>query len=234
MSTYFIHKSVPKPDFGANAPTAGEAADLTVSDSQATLVNDPSPAESSSQLSVPSASTSALLLDAEVQPQTATSSPSGHLVAAFRGRTVRGQTVELPPGYAGIILNTPEAKQGGFTASTSKTAESAFHKPQSARRTTRGSKQMCEDGGADANEEPDLTELADALEASVPVRSLEVSASFSSFVLWNADIPVDEGRDEYLRSLTEWTNLAAVVSLGKKNLCRCPLIPLSSITDSQP
>jgi hypothetical protein len=43
------------------------------------------------------------------------------------------------------------------------------------------------------------------------LRILAPSATFNSFVLWNADIPVNEGRDEYMRCLTEWTQLAAVV-----------------------
>lgn len=38
-----------------------------------------------------------------------------------------------------------------------------------------------------------------------PVRTLQATGTFSSFVLWNLDIPMDESRDEYLRSLTEWT-----------------------------
>jgi hypothetical protein len=37
------------------------------------------------------------------------------------------------------------------------------------------------------------------------------TATFNSFVLWNADFPVDAGKDEYLRTLTEWTSLSAEV-----------------------
>ena len=57
-----------------------------------------------------------------------------------------------------------------------------------------------------------MTELEDALEDEVHVRTLKPTSTFSSFVLWNADRPVDENKDEYLRSLTEWTKLSAVVS----------------------
>ena len=44
------------------------------------------------------------------------------------------------------------------------------------------------------------------------VRTLRPAATFASFVLWHQDIPIDEGRDEYLRAVREWTRLAAEVS----------------------
>ena len=42
----------------------------------------------------------------------------------------------------------------------------------------------------------------------------KLTVPFSSFVLWNPDFPVDLLRDEYLRSLTEWTKLAEEVSVS--------------------
>ena len=45
-------------------------------------------------------------------------------------------------------------------------------------------------------------------------RTLNPTAQFSSFVLWNPDFPVDLSRDEYLRSLTVWTKLAEEVSVS--------------------
>ena len=50
-------------------------------------------------------------------------------------------------------------------------------------------------------------------EGDRPVRVLKPSARFDSFVLWHPDIPVDEEMDEYLRSLSEWVNIAAEVRL---------------------
>ncbi|KAI0291501.1 ribonuclease H2, subunit C [Multifurca ochricompacta] len=44
-----------------------------------------------------------------------------------------------------------------------------------------------------------------------PVKILKPAARFDSFVLWHPDIPVDEGKDEYLRSLSEWVNIATEV-----------------------
>ena len=46
-----------------------------------------------------------------------------------------------------------------------------------------------------------------------PVRVLKPLARFDSFVLWHPDIPVDEEMDEYLRSLSEWVNIASEVRL---------------------
>ncbi len=40
---------------------------------------------------------------------------------------------------------------------------------------------------------------------------LKASHIFSSLVIWNPDILVDQGKDEYTRALTEWTAVAAEV-----------------------
>ena len=48
-----------------------------------------------------------------------------------------------------------------------------------------------------------------------PVRVMKAAARFDSFVLWHPDIAVDEGKDEYLRSLSEWVNIAVEVRPGK-------------------
>lgn len=138
-----------------------------------------------------------------------------HLTAAFRGRTVRGLAVDLPEGYTGLVLSSPSSS----TASSTSTSASKA-------RATRNSKYFHEDsqeGEEDREEER-------------PTKKLEPTGRFSSFTLWNADIPVDEGRDEYLRSLTEWTRLAAVVSLCLSGLLllpsllsfACPSLPWSS------
>lgn len=43
------------------------------------------------------------------------------------------------------------------------------------------------------------------------IRELQVSSRFSAFTLWHPDIPVVERDDVYLRSIREWTALAAVI-----------------------
>ncbi|KAI0692504.1 ribonuclease H2, subunit C [Cytidiella melzeri] len=207
LSTYFRVKQAPKPEYGATTTTISTLPEpptsILASDSQATLVDsETQPSES--------ASTSQDTLDEEMIAEDPTiasavssssSSLSNHLVAAFRGRTVRGLTVDLPAGYTGVVFTAPPDQKGSSDLNPNETG-----KPHSTRRNTRQT----------VAEKPDLAELGDALDeederVSVPVRSLEVSGTFESFVLWNADVPVDVSRDEYLRSLTEWTRLATVV-----------------------
>ena len=59
-------------------------------------------------------------------------------------------------------------------------------------------------------------------EEEAPTRTLTLASTFSSFVVWNPDIPVDEGRDEYIRSLNEWIKLSAMVSHAIESLVCLP------------
>ena len=59
-------------------------------------------------------------------------------------------------------------------------------------------------------EEPPLAEE----KLGEQVDKLEVTGTFREFVLWSADAPVDEGRDEYLRAIHEWVDIAAEVGLA--------------------
>ena len=43
------------------------------------------------------------------------------------------------------------------------------------------------------------------------VDKFQVTGTFNEFVLWNADVPVDQGRDEYLGAIHEWVNILAEV-----------------------
>lgn len=45
------------------------------------------------------------------------------------------------------------------------------------------------------------------------LKTLNIESTFSSLLVWNPDIPVDEAKDQYLRSLSEWTKLTAEVCL---------------------
>ena len=73
---------------------------------------------------------------------------------------------------------------------------------------------------APADDRSDAIEDHEENEDSRPTKHLHPKSQFRSFTLWNADIPVDEGRDEYLRSLREWVNLAAVVGVSSFLQCR--------------
>jgi ribonuclease H2 subunit C len=115
-------------------------------------------------------------------------------ISSFRGRTVHGVEVTLPKGYAGIVLRGDTNDRAHPYPSTSK----------SKRRPVRNSRRK-------PAEEEELDEMSLDDEEKPPVRVLKPTARFDSFVLWHPDIPVDEGRDEYLRSLSEWTNIASEV-----------------------
>ena len=116
-------------------------------------------------------------------------------ISSFRGRTVHGVEVTLPKGYAGIVLRGDTNDQAQPHPSTGS---------KSKRRPVRNSRRR-------PIEEEELDEMSLDDEERPPVRVLKTTARFDSFVLWHPDIPVDEGQDEYLRSLSEWTNIASEV-----------------------
>ncbi|KAG1812859.1 ribonuclease H2 non-catalytic subunit-domain-containing protein [Suillus subaureus] len=129
---------------------------------------------------------------------------SNNFTAAFRGRQVHGRTVDLPQGYGGIVLSAPSSdinSQGDDIG----TVETIAQTRRKSRATRTCSRQM----------ETDKDDAVDADhdDSRVEIRRLTPVSKFSSLTVWSPDIPVDEGKDEYLRSLTEWTKLAAE-SLG--------------------
>jgi len=141
--------------------------------------------------------------DIVAQPQKK-SSLGARFVAAFRGRTVHGVTVDLPDGYSGIVLRAAGDGSGkGKTAVSGKVQEEASSKSKKGRLTRKASRM-----DVDEDVDVDMGEGASQEGERGPVRTLNPTACFSSFVLWNPDRPVDEARDEYLRSLNEWTRLA--------------------------
>jgi len=116
-------------------------------------------------------------------------------ISSFRGRTVHGVEVTLPKGYAGIVLRGDTNDRANPHPST---------RSKSKRRPVRNSRRR-------PTEEEELDEMSLEDEEKPPDRVLKPTARFDSFVLWHPDIPVDEGQDEYLRSLSEWTNIASEV-----------------------
>lgn len=120
-------------------------------------------------------------------------------ISSFRGRTVHGVEVPLPKGYSGIVL------RGDAEGRTQATTTGTKAKRQPARKLRR---QLPEEVPVD-------DDMADIIppEEERPVRVLKPSARFDSFVLWHPDIPVDEEMDEYLRSLSEWVNIASEVRI---------------------
>lgn len=106
---------------------------------------------------------------------------------------MRGLQVDLPEGHSGVVLRIPEIHE---TESSSKVE----------RNRKKGKKQQTL-----SQEENEDIEMLDGDDAEELRRVIRPIATFPSLVLWNPDIPVDEGRDEYLRSLHEWTRISAEV-----------------------
>ncbi|KAI0694585.1 ribonuclease H2, subunit C [Cerioporus squamosus] len=195
ISTYFRIRSSPSPTFGREArpppkpllslsPEAQES-----SDSQATLVE-------SVQGSSSSVTTVALRL------------LWIRIWLRAKREEMHGMLVDLPDGYAGIVLRAPDDKKGKGAASDSRKRDE--EKPLSKGRTTRRSKRAQEEVKVE-DEEMDAADILVTASEEGSTRVLEPVSTFSSFLLWNPDIPVNEGRDEYVRSLAEWTRLAAEI-----------------------
>ena len=116
-------------------------------------------------------------------------------VSSFRGRTVHGVEVALPKGYGGIVLRgDANDKAHTYSSTASKANCRSIRRPR--RQPAR---------------EDELDEVSPEDVDGHPARVLKPTARFDSFVLWHPVIPVDEGKDEYLRSLTEWTSIASEV-----------------------
>ncbi|RDX54076.1 hypothetical protein OH76DRAFT_1373994 [Lentinus brumalis] len=208
ISTYFRIKPGPSPTFGREQPPSEpllSPESQQTSDSQATLVG------SSSVSTVGSAAAVGVDEDEDVAKSegdaTVGSADSRHYVAAFRGREMHGVMVDLPEGYAGIVLRAPDDKKGKGVASNRPTEE---EKPASKSRSTRRSKRAQETVKVE-DEEMDTEDMPGTASEEGPTRVLEPVSTFSTFLLWHPDIPVNDGRDEYVRSLKEWTRLAAEI-----------------------
>jgi len=115
---------------------------------------------------------------------------------------VHGVEVALPEGYIGIVL------RGNANAKASDHATSGKPNRRLARRQLR--KKPTARGEESEEDAAEIPPAEDSDECR-PIRVLRPSARFDSFVLWHPDIPVNEGRDEYLRSLSEWVSIATEV-----------------------
>lgn len=154
-------------------------------------------------------------------------------ISTFRGRTIQGLKVDLPPGYVGLVLRADGLNATSTTGShgdevekKSKGNRKGKAKPKvkapssnAKGRVTRSAARVIDvdEEGVDVDMDVDVDENTETLKPDgevddlpdqITTRTLVPSSQFSSFVLWHPDIPVDEARDEYFRSLTEWTRLA--------------------------
>lgn len=106
-------------------------------------------------------------------------------LSAFRGRKMHGVEVDLPEGTTGLVLRTAD--------------------PTSKERIERTIKRRRKQMNVDEDEEQ--------LEENVNARYLEPVSKFRSFVHWNPDYELDESRDEYIQTLSQWRTLTSKVFL---------------------
>ncbi|KAF8692122.1 hypothetical protein AX14_002601 [Amanita brunnescens Koide BX004] len=152
-----------------------------------------------------------------VQTGTESGAPRRH-ISTFRGRVIHSLDINLPEGYTGLVFRTEGQGISNTSAGPSRDGRSAR---TTVKRVTRRSKAIVtrdEEGDVELEmsekvvQSVEFMDLTDDVERDaeeyLPTRALIPTAQFSSFRLWNADIPADDGADEYSRSLTEWITLA--------------------------
>ncbi|KAI0074512.1 hypothetical protein K474DRAFT_1709813 [Panus rudis PR-1116 ss-1] len=204
---------------------------VTRSESQTTLVETQPSDESQAQPALDASVASSVATLAEtasslkLTSNQCADSEEKHYVAAFRGRTVRGIEVPLPQGYTGLVLRTPDSNTPSSSntpstkasttqskakaATTSKSTRSSRRNARRARAATPPPDEDIEDADVEmAAGDVVSSEQVEEEEEGGETRVLTPTHTFSSFTLWHPDIPVDKGRDEYIRSLTEWMRLS--------------------------
>lgn len=227
ISRYFRPEPVPATNETRRLTTALSSASVVTLTGEPTASTSESKSSVTSDCSVATSVTAVEAVDmlepketisADTQPSSELDSGSERkLMAAFRGRRVVGQDVKLPDGYGGLVLQAPSLRSvAGNRSGTSgfcKPLSAANSKPASTRRTTRKSAR-----GRKLDEDVAMEEAADSAEEDYQhglppeaVRQLVPVSTFSSFTIWSPDIPVDEGKDEYVRTLIEWTKLATEI-----------------------
>ena len=151
-------------------------------------------------------------------------------ISSFRGRTIQGLKVELPEGYGGLILRADvigsetNVDNGRMNVNRNAQGKQKAGKPSKGR-TTR-STACVEMSGDDVDNAIEVDgddhemNLKEQVGSGATVRTLTPSSRFSSFILWHPDNPVDETRDEYFRSLKEWTQLTHEVCFLFPSFCR--------------
>ena len=121
-------------------------------------------------------------------------------ISSFRGRTIHGLNMDVPTGYTGLLLQGDDDDDPQPTTVVSHVVDH--------RRVLNAS-----DDSIDNDFEMD---------EELPLRKLIPQSTFSSITLWHADRAVDETRDDYYRTLTEWIALSHEVSKhldGYRELC---------------
>jgi hypothetical protein len=161
------------------------------------------------------------------------------LRAAFRGRNVVSQTVQLPKGYTGLLLrqNTSNTKEESFGKDVgsqdepkkagksvdAKAKAAARAKALKAKAAAKLKKERSlnaedeeeeENGEDDDPEETTADRVAVASTTKLEEKVFQIAGRFEKFQLWHPDVPGDQGRDDYVRSLNEWIALTAEARLS--------------------
>lgn len=116
----------------------------------------------------------------------------------------------LPDGYGGLVLRSDatadetDVKKKGREGKRGEVESLGRRGTRSTRKSKPEPEQTEDDVDMDSPSSTDLPE-------DVPTKDLKASHTFTSLVIWNPDIIVDQGKDEYTRALTEWTAVASEV-----------------------
>jgi hypothetical protein len=156
-------------------------------------------------------------------------------ISTFRGRTIHGLTIDLPDGYAGVVLKSTSradrfdekalvrdaqrTKDVDVDVEMELRSQRRRGRLRSSAAPRKGTVIAIEDDDKKSSpsktfDEPhgDDVEMAEPFatpsEIEGPLRTLAPTARFDSFTLWQADRIVNKSNDEYWRTLTEWIGLA--------------------------
>ena len=127
-------------------------------------------------------------------------------ISSFRGRTIHGLNVDVPTGYTGLLLLQHESSSSSDPPSPQPTTTTVFQS-RVGRVLNTPMADLDDDNDRDIDMDQELEE------EEIPLlQKLIPQSTFSSITLWHADRAVDEIRDEYYRTLTEWMALSHEVS----------------------
>ncbi|KAG5641964.1 hypothetical protein DXG03_003856 [Asterophora parasitica] len=205
----------------ATTPEAGEAGPSNPPKEDVVANTEPQPNTVSVAFPAPGGSLAKRATDATTR-----------FISTFRGRTIQGLKLQLPEGYGGVVLrgegvadgkrrdakNGEDERRRKPKSKTNGKGNAATAKGRTTRSKTRAEEQddeaEPENMDVDDDKNPGVRAEQDhSLAHEETGQTLAISSQFSSFVLWQADHPVDENRDDYVRSLTEWTQLAHLVPI---------------------